>query len=193
MMKPRTGPSSQLLKLIVIALFGSISTVLMLLNFPLPMLPGFLKVDFSEVPALLAALLFSPLAGIAVELLKNILHLVLAGGEPVGAAANFVAGVLFILPVSLLYHKFKSVKSIVSGLATGTIIMAIALSILNYFVFLPLYSMFMGIDFGSETLKIVVAGILPFNVIKGIFISALFVPVFLKLKPWFDHKRLSTT
>jgi len=193
-MKPRTGTSSKLLQLIVLALFSSIATLLMFLKVPLPMLPQFLKIDFSEIPVLLAALLFSPIAGIVVELLKNILHLVLGGtGDPVGAVANFTAGVIFILPVSLLYHKFKSVKSIVSGIATGTIVMALALSVLNYFVFLPLYSIFMGIDFGSGTLMLVVKGILPFNVIKGIFIGALFVPVFLKLKPWFDRKQLSTT
>lgn len=192
MMQPRNGQSSKLLKLIVIALFSSISTVLMLVNFPLPLIPGFLKIDFSEVPALLAALLFSPVAGILVEGLKNILFLAFGFGEPVGVSANFIAGVLFVVPVSVLYHKFKSVKGIVSGLVTGTIIMAVAMTVLNYFVILPIYSMFMGFDLGDAKMAFVLGGVLPFNVIKGIFIGMLFIPIFLKLKPWFDRKQITT-
>ncbi|MFC7322142.1 ECF transporter S component [Halobacillus campisalis] len=184
---------SNLPKLIILALFGSISMVLMFLNFPLPMLPPYLKVDFSEVPALLAAILFTPAAGIAVEALKNILYLIYTGaGDPVGVAANFSAGVLFIVPVSILYHKFKSTKGLISGLVSGAVIMAVGMSVLNYFLILPAYSWFMGWESMTTEVKsfTILAGILPFNALKGIIVGILFVPLFIKLRPWIEQKRL---
>ncbi|UFT98187.1 ECF transporter S component [Radiobacillus kanasensis] len=185
--------SSRLFKLIILALLGTISMVLMFLNFPLPFLPQYLKIDFSEVPALLAALIFSPIAGIIVEGIKNLLYLVYTGaGDPVGVVANFLAGALFILPVSMLYHRYKGVKSLVSGLATGTIVMAVGMGVLNYFVILPAYTMFMGMESMTPAIKwaSVIAGITPFNFIKGLVVSLLFVPLFVKLKPWFEKKKM---
>jgi len=184
--------SSKLLKMIILALLGAISLVLLFLNFPLPFLPPYLKIDFSEVPALLASLIFSPIAGVIVIAIKNILYLAIGGGEPVGVAANFLAGILFVLPVSIAYHKFKGVKSIVSGLVIGTIIMAIAMSVLNYLVLLPVYAWFMGMEeMKIESVKqvAVLYGVLPFNVIKGIIVGMLFVPLFIKMRSWIERKQ----
>lgn len=183
--------SSRLLKLIILALFGTISFVLFFLNFPLPFMPPFLKVDFGDVPALLAALIFSPLSGVIVIAIKNFLYLVIGGGDPVGVVANFLAAAMFILPVGIMYHKFKAVKSIVSGLITGTIIMAIGMSVFNYLILLPVYAMFMGMEeYAVESVKrmTVLVGILPFNILKGIIVSLLFVPLFIKMRSWIDQK-----
>ncbi|QDP40943.1 ECF transporter S component [Radiobacillus deserti] len=185
--------SSKLFKLIILALLGTISMVLMFLNFPLPFLPQYLKIDFSEVPALLAALVFSPGAGLIVEGIKNLLYLVYTGaGDPIGVIANFLAGALFLLPVSILYHRYKGVKSLVSGLATGTVVMAIGMGVLNYFLILPAYTMFMGMEAMTPAIKwaSVIAGITPFNFLKGLVISLLFVPLFIKLKPWLVKKKM---
>ena len=184
--------SSQLLKLIILALFGTISFVLFFLNFPLPFMPPYLKVDFGDIPALIAALIFSPVAGVIVVAIKNFLYLVIGGGDPVGVVANFLAATLFILPVGIMYHKYKEVKSVVTGLITGTIIMAIGMSIFNYLVLLPVYAMFMGMEeMAIESVKrwTVLVGILPFNIIKGIIVSLLFVPLFIKMRTWIDQKR----
>src|SRR5690625_1901765 len=130
----RLMKSTKLLKIIILSLLVSISFLLFFLNFPLPFLPPYLKIDFGEVPALLAALIFSPVAGIIVVAIKNFLYLVIGGGDPVGVVANFIAGLMFILPVAFIYLKYQRVKSIVSGLVTGTIVMAVGISILNYLV-----------------------------------------------------------
>ncbi|WP_176555892.1 ECF transporter S component [Virgibacillus ndiopensis] len=193
-MKKTNMQSSKLFKLIVLALMGTISLLLFLLNFPV--LPGFgyLKIDFSDIPALIAALIFSPLAGVIVEAIKNVLYLAIGGGEPVGVTSNFLAGVMFIIPVAVLYHKYKSVKSIVLGLVVGTVIMTIGMSILNYLVFLPIYAWFMGMEqMKIESVKwyTVIAGILPFNAIKGIIVGALFVPVFIKMRSWIEQKQVN--
>jgi len=184
--------SSRLIKIIIIALFGTISFLLFLLKFPLPFLPPYLKIDFGEVPALIAALIFSPLAGVLVIIIKNALYLIVGGGEPVGVTANIIAAIAFVLPVAILYHKYKGVKSIVSGLITGTIIMAISMSILNYLIILPIYAFFMGMEeMKIESVKriAVLYGILPFNIVKGIIVGMLFVPLYMRMRQWIEDKQ----
>lgn len=184
--------STHLLKIIVLSLLGTISFLLFFLNFPLPFLPPYLKVDFGDVPAIIAALIFSPISGVIVIAIKNILYLVIGSGEPVGVVANFLAATLFVLPVGILYHKYKTVKSIVTGLVVGTIIMAVAMSVLNYLVILPIYAWFMGMEeMKIESVKrlAVFYGIFPFNVIKGIIVGMLFVPLFVRMRTWIDQQR----
>lgn len=184
--------SKKLVRLIILALLGTISFLLFFLNFPLPFLPPYLKIDFGDVPALMAALIFSPLAGVIVIAIKNFLYFVIGGGDPVGVWANFFAATMFILPVAFLYHRYKGVKSIVSGLVVGTIIMAVGMSVLNYLVILPIYAWFMGMEemkFASVKWAAVVFGILPFNVVKGIIVGLLFVPLFTKMRSWIESKQ----
>ncbi|MFD1445814.1 ECF transporter S component [Oceanobacillus profundus] len=190
-MRNTSKQSSNLLKLIIVALLGTISLLLFFLNFPLPFLPPYLKIDFSDVPALMASLIFSPLAGIIVVAVKNLLYLAVSGaGDPIGVAANFLAGVMFVVPVSILYHKYKGVKSIVSGLVTGTLIMAIGMSVLNYFIILPAYGWFMGWEMTNQVIwASVLAGVLPFNIIKGIIVALLFVPLFIKMHSWITQQQ----
>lgn len=190
-MQTTSMQSSKLLKLIILALLGTISLVLFFFNFPLPILPSYLKIDFSDVPALMAGLIFSPLAGVIVVALKNILYLAVSGaGDPIGVVANFLAGTMFIVPVSVLYHKFKGVKSIVSGLVTGTIIMAVGMSVLNYFLILPAYGWFMGWEMADSFVWFsVYAFILPFNIIKGIIVGLLFIPLFVRMRRWIEQKQ----
>lgn len=184
--------SSKLLKMIILALLGTISLVLFFLNFPLPFLPPFLKIDFSEVPALIASFIFSPIAGVIVVGIKNLLYLAIGGGEPVGVAANFLSGLLFVVPIAVIYHKYKSVKSIFSGLVVGTVVMAIAMSVLNYLVILPVYAWFMGMEeMKIEAVKrvTVLYGVFPFNLIKGVVIGMLFIPLFIKMRSWIEQKQ----
>ncbi|HLR14931.1 MAG TPA: ECF transporter S component, partial [Bacillota bacterium] len=132
--------------------------------------------------------------GVIVIAIKNILYLIIGSGEPVGVAANFLAATLFVLPISSLYHKYKTVNSVISGLVIGTVVMAVAMSVLNYLIILPVYAWFMGMEeMKIESVKrvAVLAGILPFNILKGAIVGMLFVPLYLKMKTWIDQKRTS--
>ncbi|WP_010094978.1 ECF transporter S component [Ornithinibacillus scapharcae] len=189
-MQQTNKQSSNLARLIILSLLGAVSLLLFFINFPLPLLPSYLKVDFSDVPAIMATLIFSPLAGVIVVAIKNVLYLAVGGGEIVGVAANFLAGALLVLPIGILYHKFKSVKSIVSGLITGTIIMAVGMGVFNYFILLPAYGLMMGWDVThSFMIGTIFVGILPFNIIKGIIVGVLFVPVFIKMRRWIEQQQ----
>lgn len=186
--------SSKLTKMVVIALLATVSFVLFFLSFPLPLLPPYLKVDFSDVPALLAGLIFSPMAGVLVVFLKNLMYFVVKGAtDPIGIPANFIAGSLYVFPVAYLYHKYKKgVKSIIAGLVIGTLVMAVIMSILNYLIILPAYLWVSGVEEGlssSAKMATVLSAILPFNLLKGIIVALLFIPLFIKMREWIEQKR----
>lgn len=92
-------------RLVSISMLSSIAFILMMLSFPILGAFPYLKIDFSDIPALLAVILYGPGAGIAVEAIKNVLNYFIAGsasGVPIDQAANFIAGTLFILPAAVL-------------------------------------------------------------------------------------------
>ncbi|SHM91770.1 ECF transporter S component [Gracilibacillus kekensis] len=186
-MKSSITQTNKLYRLIVISIMGTISVLLMFLNFPLPFLPAYLRIDVSDIPALIASIMFSPLAGVLVVGIKNILYLLLTAiSDPIGVMANFFAGMFYIVPVSFLYLKHGTMKSVLNGLVLGTVFMTVGLSILNYFLFIPAYSWFMGWEEMSETVKLstVLVGILPFNLIKGVIVGIVFAIIFTKLQKW---------
>ncbi|MBG9590500.1 ECF transporter S component [Cytobacillus firmus] len=179
--------------MVAIGMLSSISYVLMLLNFPIPPFPQFLMIDFSDIPALIAALIFGPAAGILVELIKNILDYFMTGsatGVPVGHIANFAAGILFVLPTYYVYSKLKTKKGMTFGLVIGTMVMAVIMSVLNYLVILPAYTFFLNFPAMSapEMRTMIVTGILPFNILKGIIISIVFMLIFTRMRTWVEKQ-----
>jgi riboflavin transporter len=169
-----------------IGMLSSIAYLLMLLNFPLPLFPNFLFVDFSDIPALIAALIFGPIAGILVELFKNVLNYLATGsqtGIPVGHIANFLAGIVFVLPTYYVYNRLKTKKGMTLALIAGTIIMAVVMSILNYVIILPAYTVLMGFP---DMRNLVVPAILPFNLLKGILMSVIFMLLFVRMQAWIN-------
>lgn len=76
-------------RLITISMLSAIAFVLTFIKFPIPFLPPYLTLDFSDVPSLLATFTFGPVAGIVVVLVKNLLNYLFSMGDPVGPFANF--------------------------------------------------------------------------------------------------------
>ena len=100
----------------VTGMLGALATVLMFLEFPIPMLiPPFIKFDFSELPALLAAYAMGPVSGIAVCFIKNAINLLHTQTGGVGELSNFILGVCFVLPAGLIYKRKKTQKSAMIG------------------------------------------------------------------------------
>lgn len=182
--------------LVTIGMLSSLSYILMLLNVPLPPFPQFLKIDFSDIPALIAALLFGPVAAILVELIKNILDYFMTGsatGVPVGHIANFFAGILFVLPTYYIYNKLKTKKGMAVSLVSGTVIMAAIMSVMNYFIIYPAYTFFLNMPAMSapEMRTMIVGAILPFNMVKGLIITIVFMLLFTRMSPWLSKHRLN--
>jgi len=171
---------------VTIGMLSSLSFILMLVKFPIPPFPPYLTVDFSDIPAIIAALMFGPIAAILVELFKNILDYFITGsgtGIPIGHIANFLAGILFVLPTYYVFKVLKAKWGLMISLIVGTIFMAVFMSVFNYFVLLPAYIGLLGWEPMSNAAlrKMVVASILPFNVVKGIIITIVFLLLYSRL------------
>lgn len=184
-------------RMVVVAMFSTVAYLLMLLDFPLPVFPSFLQIDFSEIPVLIVAIIYGPVAGILVEAIKNFINYCIQSsftGVPVGQLANFIAGTIFIVPASIFVRKFHSKKSLIYGLVVGTVLMSVVMGILNYLIILPAYTWFMGFEEMSEITKrtMVLTGITPFNFVKGIIIAVITVLFYIKLQPWMT-KQVKTT
>lgn len=171
-------------KLILISMLSAISFVLMFLKFPLPFMPPYLTIDFSDVPALIGLFTVGPAGAVLIELIKNLLNFAANPVEPVGPAANFIAGASFVLTAYYAGSRNKWV-----GLVAATLVMTLVMSLMNYFVLLPLYGMITNLTDITNNLKAIVsASIIPFNIIKGLIVSIIFMLIFRPLLPVIEKR-----
>ncbi|WP_346707016.1 ECF transporter S component [Massilistercora timonensis] len=133
-------------KMAQVAMLGAIAVVLMLFEIPLPFAPSFYEIDFSEVPVLVGCFTMGPLAGVAIELVKILLNLVINGTATagVGELANFLIGCALVLPAAIIYKRMHTRKGAIIGMATGTIFMTVVGCFLNAFLLLPTYAVAFG-------------------------------------------------
>ena len=130
-------------KLIKIALLSAIAVVLMYFDFVIPFIPfSWLKIDLSDVPALMGAFAFGPMAGVIIELLKNILIIIVKGSETmlVGQLANFMVGCAFVVPAAWIYHKNKSKKTAIFGMLLGALSIQLVGILANIYIIASLWN-----------------------------------------------------
>ena len=94
--------------LTVTAMLSAVAYILMFLDFSVPFMPSFIKMDLSELPALIGSFAMGPLCGVIICLVKNVLHLFITSTGGVGELSNFILGVAFVLPAGLLYKHKKT-------------------------------------------------------------------------------------
>lgn len=183
-------------QLTVTAMLGAVAAVVQLLEFPIPFLiPTFVKMDFSELPALLAAFSIGPVSGVSVCLIKNVIKVLISthsGG--VGELCNFLIGVAFVVPAGLIYKHMKSRKGALIGALAGTVCMGILSVPINYFISYPIYTAFMPLDViigmyqelipsVNGLLACLVIFNLPFTMLKGLLDMALAFLIYKPLSP----------
>lgn len=156
-------------KFIKISLLGAIAVILMYFDFPVVPLFPWLKIDLSDVPALMGAFAFGPMAGVVIEALKNILIILVKGSQTgfVGEMANFIIGISLVVPAAYVYHRNKSRKTALIGMVVGFISVQVIGILANLYLILPAYGMVMN---KAEMLQYVTVGLLPFNGIKAILV-----------------------
>lgn len=159
-------------KMIKISLLSALALILMYIDFPVIPLFPWLKIDLSDVPALIGAFGFGPLAGVLIELIKNIVIVLIKGTQTgfVGETANFLVGVSLILPAALVYHKKKNKKNAIVGMVLGAVCMEVVGIVANIYFLLPAYGMQMS---PAESINYITVGLLPFNGIKALMVSVL--------------------
>ena len=131
--------------LTVAAMLSAVAFILMFIEFPIPMLiPAFIKMDFSDLPALLGAFALGPVYGVIISFMKNLLHIVIKGTSTacVGELSNFILGAIFSAVAGYIYKHHKSRKTAIIGAVAGAVAMGVLSVPSNYFVVYPAYVQF---------------------------------------------------
>lgn len=199
--KKRSGSEERILttrKMVMVGMFSAISGVLYCFDFALPIAPAFYKLDFSELPALVAGFAFGPVAGVMVEFLKVLIKILIKSTSTafVGDLANFLIGCMLVLPASVVYQFKKSKRSAVLGCITGTVIMTVFGTFFNAVYLIPTYALLFHMPLeailgAGKAINSNVNGIAsfvllmvaPINIIKGTGISCITMLVYKRLSP----------
>lgn len=175
-------------KLAVTGMLTALAIVLQYIEFPVPVLvPPFLKMDFSDLPELIAAFVIGPVWGVAVCFLKNLIHVPFGSTGGVGELSNFLLGAVFALTAGLIYQRNKTKKTALLACVLGSLAMAAFSFPINYFIVYPVYSnLWFGGNMGlivdmyklilpfSDSLeKCLVIFNVPFTLVKAIIVSVI--------------------
>ena len=182
-------------KLTMTAMLSAIAFILMFLEFSVPVMPSFIKMDLSELPALVGAFAMGPVSGMLICLIKNLLHLFRTTTGGVGELSNFILGASFVVPAGLVYRKWKGRKSAVAGAVAGAVLMAVISIFSNYFIVYPVYYNFMPKEAILAAYQVIFPGVkdifqclivfnAPFTFVKGIFSVAITMLIYKPLSPF---------
>lgn len=185
-------------KVAVCGMFAAIAVVLMLFEVPVPFAPPFYGLDLSELPVLIGAYAFGPVAGVLIEFCKIVLKVFFKPTSTafVGELANFVIGCSFLLPASAIYLFHKTKKNAVIGAAAGTFCMTVFGTAFNAVYLLPKFAQLFGmpldaiIAMGTEInpsinsiASLVILAVAPLNLLKGGLVSVITILIYKKISP----------
>ena len=151
-------------------MLSAVSIVLMQFDFSVPFMPSFIKMDLSDLPALIGSFAMGPLYGVLIALVKNLLHLLRTSTGGIGELSNFLLSALFVLPAGLIYQRNKTKKRAIIGAIAGAVCMAVFSVVTNYFIVYPVYTAFMPM----ETIIAMYQAILP-KIKDGDLLSCLLI------------------
>ena len=191
--------------LTVAAMLSAVAFILMFIEFPIPMLiPAFIKMDFSDLPALLGAFALGPVYGVIISLMKNLLHIVIKGTSTacVGELSNFILGAIFSAVAGYLYKHHKSRKTAIIGAVAGAVAMGVLSVPSNYFVVYPAYVQFYHMPLeailgmyqailpsADSLIKCLILFNLPFTLVKGLLDAVLCMLIYKPLSPILHGRR----
>ena len=189
-------------RLAVSAMLTAVAAVLQFLEFSIPLVPSFIKLDFSDLPALLGTFSLGPVYGVAIQLVKNLLHLPFGSSAGVGELSNFILGAVFVFVAGAIYKHSKSRKSALVGSVAGAAAMALISIITNYFIVYPAYVVLYNLPLDAIVgmYEAILGGVshvptenalfncllvfnIPFTLAKGLLDTALCVLIYKPLSP----------
>ena len=177
-----------------IAMLAAVSFVLMLFDFSVPFMPSFIKMDLSELPALVGAFALGPVSGVAVCLVKNLLHLFVTSTGGVGELSNFMLGAVFTGVAGWMYQRSKTRRGAFVGALAGAVCMAVVSVFSNYYIVYPVYTAFMPMEGIIAAYQAIYSGIdnlwkalilfnMPFTFVKGMLVTAVTFLIYKKIAP----------
>ena len=191
----------------VAAMLCAVAFVLQFIEFSIPLIPSFVKLDLSDLPALLGTFSLGPVYGVVIQLVKNLLHLPFGSSAGVGELSNFLLGAVFAFIAGIVYKKHKnrrhkSRKSALWGSLLGAVLMALVSLPSNYFVVYPAYEVLYGLPMtgivgmyeaimgsiahvptGNALLNCLVVFNVPFTLCKGLLNVGICLLIYKPLSP----------
>ena len=190
-------------KLTMTAMLGAVASVLMFISVNVPLMPSFIKLDLSELPALIASFALGPISGVAVCLIKNLVNLFFSTTGGVGELSNFLLGAVFVFVAGMFYKYMGERKGELVGSLCGAAAMAVISVFTNYFVVYPVYTAFMPMDTILSMYQAINPNVenlwqallwfnMPFTFIKGLLSVVITFLVYKKLSPFLKGKKRGT-
>lgn len=179
----------------VVGILSALSAVLMFFSFNVPFMPFFIKLDFSELPALVASFSLGPLAGVLVCLVKNLINLFFTSTAGVGELSNFILGCCFVLPAGIIYKRKKTKTWAFLGSLIGAFTMAFVGFFTNFFIVYPFYFAVMMpkeavlsaystiLPFADTLPEALLIFNAPFTFMKGMFSVIISMLIYKKISP----------
>ncbi len=178
------------------ALLAAMASILFLIEIPVV---AFYKLDLSNIPVLLGAFSMGTLPGLIILLMKSVIGLLHSSSAGIGEIADFLMGAAMVVPASLIYHRRKTRKNALTGMAVGTLCAVIAAVMVNRWILLPFYmgafhmdmqgilefANVAGVDSEWKLLLMITA---PFNLLKGLALSLLTGLIYKPLSPLLHEK-----
>lgn len=198
--KKSTYSANKIRLLTVTALLGAVAGVIQFLEFAVPLMPGFIKMDLSDFPALIASFSLGPVSGVAVAFIKNLIKLLTTTTAGVGELSNFILSALFVLPAGLIYKRKKTRGGAVLGAFVGAFTMAICSFFTNYFIVYPVFTKFMPMDAIIKAYTVILPSAntlakallifnVPFTLIKGLLNVGITFLLYKPLSPILKGKK----
>jgi len=174
--------------------------VLQYVEIAIPFIPSFIKLDFSDLPELLGAFAYGPIAGILIALIKNIIHLAVSQSGYIGELSNFLLGAVFAGVAGLIYQRNKTMKGALVGGVVGAVTMAAVSFPSNLFIVYPFYYNFMPKEAVLGAYQAIVPSMtsieqsllvfnVPFTLIKGILCVVICMLIYKPLSPVLHGRR----
>lgn len=172
--------------MVLIAMFGALSGLLMYIQVPVFFAPSFYKLDFCDVPVLIGSFALGPAAGVMIGAVKILISLVLRGSQTagIGECSNWIQACSLAVPAAIIYQRYKTKNSAVLGMVAGVVLMVIVACFTNSMILLPAYAkaFHMPIDsliaMGTAVnphinglTAFVLLAVAPFNLLKGGLVS----------------------
>lgn len=171
-------------KIAKMAMLVAISIVLvMIIHLPIFPAVAFLEYDPADIPILIGAFAFGPVAGIILTVVTSVIQglTVSASSGLYGIIMHIIATSVLVLASSLIYTHKKTKMTAVIGLVTGTALMAVVM----FFANMVITPAFMGLPLAAvmEVMPFIVL----FNIVKAGINSVVTFIVYKRISP-FLHK-----
>ena len=169
-------------QLVLTGMLAAVAGVLMSLEFSIPMMPPFYKIDFSDVPSVIALFSMGPASAVCVEVIKILIKLFTVGTNSmyVGEFANLIGIILYIFPTWMIYKKLGQTKKSARIALIADLPIRIAMSCFsNACISLQMYATAMGVSLDevvrmvasvnpeiTKLTKFIILATIPFNFIK---------------------------